>query len=502
VAVATWQDLAKQICAAQGSGYDEASNACGEQRTSPTPLEVTLTSTIELEGGQLPTIFGKLRIQGACGGVGQRCAIHAVSQACSSCPSVWDIPPETVPQFEYCNLCHTAPNSLTRLDNTPFRVSTSSQLWLEDLELMGAQSPTSGGLITMDRGSDAIWTDPSLASEMAYVKATNVLFRKGFSEQQGGALYVEQGCLVELHRCEFQKNYAAMFQLEVESNSAHDILVANAGRLLVRAPTPAQPKIKLALEADSGRLLGRCFLLQEAEGEDGAPFLPSPPPLGATGQPTAPSPPGQSGQDVDPEDNDPDAPSGPTLKLSTTTITIIACSLAGGVVLCSLMCVLCCVVTMNGEEKSLPAKQRVTRRLSRAVSTTVTGLKTMRSIRPNYVQQSDYIVTLWDDKQRAEKAAASANKRARAAEQTLKNNGLTPQGWRGFASGVSSVGDSLFRSLSRALSIGTRKSSVDRALSVEAPGSIPEAPHRGPSYAQGSGGRAPVGEMTLPGGAT
>lgn len=141
------------------------------------------------------------------------------------------------------------------------------------------------------------------------------------------------------------------------------------------------------------------------------------------------------------------------------------------------------------QEKSLPAKQRVTRRLSRAVSTTVTGLKTMRSIRPNYVQQSDYIVTLWDDKQRAEKAAASANKRARAAEQTLKNNGLTPQGWRGFASGVSSVGDSLFRSLSRALSIGTRKSSVDRTLSVEAPGSIPEAPHRGPSYAQGSGGR-------------
>lgn len=72
VAVATWQDLSKQICAAQGSGWVENTNECGEQRTPASPVTITVTSNIELEGRRLPKIFGKLRIQGACGGVGQR----------------------------------------------------------------------------------------------------------------------------------------------------------------------------------------------------------------------------------------------------------------------------------------------------------------------------------------------------------------------------------------------------------------------------------------------
>eukprot|EP00193_Tetraselmis_chui_P011552 CAMPEP_0177781770 /NCGR_PEP_ID=MMETSP0491_2-20121128/18055_1 /TAXON_ID=63592 /ORGANISM="Tetraselmis chuii, Strain PLY429" /LENGTH=548 /DNA_ID=CAMNT_0019301913 /DNA_START=81 /DNA_END=1728 /DNA_ORIENTATION=+ len=480
VAVATWQDLARQICAAQGSGWDESENECGQQTTPPSPVDITLTSHIWLEGRQLPVFSGKSESRA-----------HAGESDKSVVSMRYHRPVARVPRrgtcvslFEHCAACSVSPSSATRLDNTPIRVATSTHLWLENLELVGAQSRTSGGLLSMDRGSEYVWTNLSLESEMSYVNAKNILFSKGFSEQQGGAAYVQQGCMMELHDCEFRKNYAGMFGQQTSSSSAHDVLVANYGKLLLSNPTPDEPQIRLATASDEDRELGQCIISDGSEGgggggeEDQPTTAPAPVATTPGGQSNPPPPPSEL-----PLGGEDGGGGGTTVHLSTVSIVIIACSITGALLLAFLGCLLCCAKTMNSEEREMAASSGMKRRLSRALSTTVTGLTSTRSMRPKYVEQGDYMVTLWEEKQRAEEAAVAANRRALEAERTLVEHGVSPPtAWRAFASGVSSAGGSLYRSLSRAFSMGGgRRLSVERQRSLE--DSVEEAPHQGASYA-------------------
>jgi hypothetical protein len=70
----------------------------------------------------------------------RRCAIHAVSEACSRCDTIWDIRADQLPLFDHCSDCSEAPLTAFRYDNTPLTVLNSGRLWLQHLDLAGAQS--------------------------------------------------------------------------------------------------------------------------------------------------------------------------------------------------------------------------------------------------------------------------------------------------------------------------------------------------------------------------
>eukprot|EP00193_Tetraselmis_chui_P006814 CAMPEP_0177757840 /NCGR_PEP_ID=MMETSP0491_2-20121128/3854_1 /TAXON_ID=63592 /ORGANISM="Tetraselmis chuii, Strain PLY429" /LENGTH=299 /DNA_ID=CAMNT_0019273511 /DNA_START=402 /DNA_END=1301 /DNA_ORIENTATION=- len=251
-----------------------------------------------------------------------------------------------------------------------------------------------------------------------------------------------------------------------------------------QALSPAALQIRLATASDEDRELGQCIISDGSEGgggggeEDQPTTAPAPVATTPGGQSNPPPPPSEL-----PLGGEDGGGGGTTVHLSTVSIVIIACSITGALLLAFLGCLLCCAKTMNSEEREMAASSGMKRRLSRALSTTVTGLTSTRSMRPKYVEQGDYMVTLWEEKQRAEEAAVAANRRALEAERTLVEHGVSPPtAWRAFASGVSSAGGSLYRSLSRAFSMGGgRRLSVERQRSLE--DSVEEAPHQGASYA-------------------